>query len=133
MGYKAHSNRTTQIAREETWFCHIGYFFQLTARVILYAPFHKQDRTYSSLCYTSHGALAGTRNSSMGSPHEGSIQRSIAPWANALTTELHLATLAGTRNSSVGPPWRIDLTTHRTMSERSYHGATSCYSGRYEK
>ena len=25
----------------------------------------------------------------------------------------------------VGPPWRIDPMTHRTMSERSYHGATS--------
>ena len=25
----------------------------------------------------------------------------------------------------MGPPCRIDLTTHRTMSERSYHGATS--------
>ena len=37
------------------------------------------------------GALAWTRNSSMGPPHEGSIRRSIAPWANALTTELHLA------------------------------------------
>ena len=24
-------------------------------------------------------------------PHEGSIRRPIAPWANALTTELHLA------------------------------------------
>ena len=35
------------------------------------------------------------------------------------------AALAGTRNSSVGPPWRIDPTTHRTMSEHSYHGATS--------
>ena len=23
------------------------------------------------------------------------------------------------------PPWRIDPTTHRTMSERSYHGAKS--------
>ena len=32
-----------------------------------------QDTTYHSLCYTSHGALAGTRNSSMGLPHEGSI------------------------------------------------------------
>ena len=28
-------------------------------------------------------------------------------------------------NSSMGPPWRIDPTTHRTMSEHSYHGATS--------
>ena len=33
--------------------------------------------------------------------------------------------LARTRNSSMGPPWRIDPTIHRTMSERSYHGATS--------
>ena len=34
--------------------------------------------------------------------------------------------LAGKRNSSMGPPpWRIDPMTHRTMSERSYHGATS--------
>ena len=33
--------------------------------------------------------------------------------------------MAGMRNSSVGPPWRIDPTTHCTMSERCYHGATS--------
>ena len=34
--------------------------------------------------------------------------------------------LAGTRNSSMGPPpWRIDPMTHRTMSERYYHEATS--------
>ena len=33
--------------------------------------------------------------------------------------------LAGTRNSSMGPPWRIDPTTRRTMSERSYHRSTS--------
>ena len=31
--------------------------------------------------------------------------------------------LAGTRNSSLGSPRRIDSTTHRTISERSYHGA----------
>ena len=54
---------------------------------------HRQDNTYYGLCYTSHGALAGTRNSSMGPPHEGSIRRPTAPWANALTTELHLAPL----------------------------------------
>ena len=34
---------------------------------------------YHGLCYTSRGALAGTRNSSMGSPHEESIRRPIAP------------------------------------------------------
>ena len=71
--------RTILIVRKETRCCHIGYSFQLTARVLLYAPSHRQDCTYHSLCYTSHGALAGMRNSSMGPPHEGSIRRPIAP------------------------------------------------------
>ena len=83
--------RTILIVRKETCCCHIGYSFRLTVRVLLYAPSHRQDSTYHSLCYTSHGALAGMSNSSIGSPHEGSIRRPIAPWANALTTELHLA------------------------------------------
>ena len=74
--------------REETR-CH--HSFRLAARVILYAKSHRQDSTYHGLCYTSRGALAGTRNSSMSPPHEGSIRRPIAPRANALTTELHLA------------------------------------------
>ena len=81
--------KTTLIVRKETRFRHIGYSFRLTARVILYAPSHRQDSTHHGLCYTSRGALAGTRYSSM------------------------------------GPPRRIDPTTHHTMSERSYHGATS--------
>ena len=34
----------------------------------IYAPSHRQDSTYHNLCYTSHGALAETRNSSMGPP-----------------------------------------------------------------
>ena len=76
--------RTILIVRKETRCRHIGYSFRLTARVILYAPSHRQDSTYHGLCYTSRGTLAGTRNSSMGSPHEGSIRRPIAPWANAL-------------------------------------------------
>ena len=84
--------RTILIVRKETRCRKIGYSFQLTAKVILYAPSHRQDSTYHGLCYTSRGALAGTRNSSMGSPHEGSIRRPIAPWANALTTELPLCT-----------------------------------------
>ena len=78
----------TQIARGVTRRCHINYSFQLAARVLLYASFHRQDNTYHYLCYTSRGALAWPRNSSMGSP------------------------------------WRINRTTHGTMSERSYHGAT---------
>ena len=47
-------------------------------------------RSYISLP-NSRRVLAGTRKSSMGPPHEGSIWRPIAPLANALTTELHLA------------------------------------------
>ena len=77
-GYMASSIwlRTILIVSKETRCRHIGCSFQLTARVLLYAPSHRQDSTYG-LCYTSRGALAGTRNSSMGSPHEGSIRRPI--------------------------------------------------------
>ena len=82
--------RTILIVRKETRCRHIGYSLRLTARVIWYAPSHRQDSTYHGLCYTSRGALVGTRNSSKGSPHEGSIRRPIAPWANDLTTELNL-------------------------------------------
>ena len=64
--------------------CHMGYSFRLAARFFLYSPSH-------GLCYTSRGALAGTRNSSMGPAHEGLIRWPITPWANALTTELHLS------------------------------------------
>ena len=60
--------RTILIVRKETRCRHIGYSYRLAARVLLYAPSHRQDNTYHSLCYTSHGALAGTRNSSIGSP-----------------------------------------------------------------
>ena len=76
--------RTILIVRKETRCRHIGYSYRLTARVLLYAPSHREDNSYHGLCYTSRGALAGTRNSSMGPPHEGSIRRPIAPWANAL-------------------------------------------------
>ena len=68
---------------------HMGYSFQLAARVLLYAPSHRKDSTYYSLCYTSCGALAGLRK-----------------YLN-------------------GSPWGIKLITHCTMSECSYHGATS--------
>ena len=89
--------RTILIVRKETRCRHIGYSYGLTARVLLYAPSHRQDNTYHGLCYTSRGTLAGTRNSSMGPPHEGSIRRPIAPWANALPL------------SYVPLPWRYDV------------------------
>ena len=34
-----------KIVREETRCRHIGYSFRLTARVLLYAPSHRQDST----------------------------------------------------------------------------------------
>ena len=71
--------RTILIVRKETRCRHIGYSYQLTARVLLYATSHRQDNTYHGLCYTSRGAQAGTRKSSLGPPHEGSIRRPIAP------------------------------------------------------
>ena len=83
--------RTILIVRKETRCRHMGYSFPLAARVLLYALSHRHDNTYHGLCYTSRGALDGTRNSSMGPPHERSIRRPIAPRANAVTTELHLA------------------------------------------
>ena len=41
---------TIQIAREETRYWHMGYSFRITARVLLYAPSHRQYSTYHSLC-----------------------------------------------------------------------------------
>ena len=49
--------RTIQILREGTHCCHMDYSFRLTARVLLYAPSHRQDSTYHGLCYTSRGVL----------------------------------------------------------------------------
>ena len=46
-----------KIIREETRCHHLGYSFLLAARDILYASSHRQDDTYHSLCYTSHGAI----------------------------------------------------------------------------
>ena len=116
--------RTIQMVRKVTR-CR-----RLTARVLLYAPSHRQDSTYHGLWYTSRGVLVGTGNSSMGPLHEGSIRRPIAPWSYISLPE---------RNDELNTfyyiwstPWRIDPTTHRTTSERSYHGATSRSCGQIE-
>ena len=53
--------KTILIVRKETRCRHIGYSFRVATRVLLYAPSHRQDSTYHGLCYTIHGALAGTR------------------------------------------------------------------------
>ena len=61
---------------EETRCRHMGYSFQLAARVLLYASSQRQDKTYHGLCYTSRGALAGTRNMA--------CERIRAPTSNTL-------------------------------------------------
>ena len=53
-------------SEKENCCLHMGYSFLLAARDLLYAPSHRQDSRYHNLCYTSCGALAGMRNSSMG-------------------------------------------------------------------
>ena len=97
--------RTILIVRKETRCCHIGYSYRLIARVLLYSPSHRQDNTYHNLCYTSRGALAGTRNSSMGPPHEGSIRRPITPWANALPLS-YVPLLYAAENLDYSGPWQ---------------------------
>ena len=54
-----HMVKDLQIAREETRCRHIGYSFRLAARILLYAPSHRQDNIYQDniyhvFCYTSH-------------------------------------------------------------------------------
>ena len=81
--------RTILIVRKDTRCRHIGYSYRLTARVLLYAPSHRQDNTYHGLCYTSRGALAGTRNSSLdrlnGMSSSGSFTLSGSGWLSAFT------------------------------------------------
>ena len=44
-----------------------GLLFSINSKRFFYAPSHRQDNIFHGL-YTSRGALAGTRNSSMGPP-----------------------------------------------------------------
>ena len=54
--------RTILIVRKKTCCRHIGYSLRLTARVLLYAPSHRQDSTYHGLCYTSCGCRYNFQN-----------------------------------------------------------------------
>ena len=56
----------------------------LSIRFFLYAPSHRQDNTYHGLCYTSRGALAGTRNSSMGKLLKGCTPPNKMPWTTII-------------------------------------------------
>ena len=84
--------RTILIVRKETRCRHIGYSFRLMARVLLYAPSHRQDSTYHGLCYTSCGTLVGTRNSSIkdGSDDPSHHERTLLPWSYISLPHLEL-------------------------------------------
>ena len=55
-----------------------GLLIPISSKGSLYAPSNRQDSTYHDLCYTSRGALAGTKNNQW-VHHEGSIRRPVAP------------------------------------------------------
>ena len=83
--------RTTEVIRNKTCCCHFtDYAFQLAARALLYVLYHRQESTYHGLCYTSCGALAGTRNSLIGSPSGIDLTTSCTT-RECSTTELHSA------------------------------------------
>ena len=114
--------------RQETRCCHIGNSFRLTASILLYAPSQRQDNTYLGLCYTSCGELAGTRNSSMGPPHEGSTRQPIAPWANALTTQSYISLLPMVGCHGLIPGAPINYTARAKQNKNSVtgHGLDLC-------
>ena len=142
---------------------------------------HRQDSTYHILCYTSRGALAETRNSSMGPlSYNGwlylkadftGLSRGwwkLRLWASVISLAtvlrstmkdrsddpphhewtidlqcgwvflpegwLHRAEQGVVETAAVGlgdltghrPPWRIDPTTHRTMSEPFTYSVVGC-------
>ena len=45
-----------------------GLLFPISSKFFFNASSHRQDNTYHGFCYTSRGALAGTRISSIGPP-----------------------------------------------------------------
>ena len=78
--------RTTQIAKEEPCRRHMDYSFRL------FCMHHLTDRiTHTTAFLKPVVDYWLEREIAQWVHHEGSIRRPIAPWANALTTELHLA------------------------------------------
>ena len=105
--------RTILIVRKETHCHHIGYSYRLAARVLLYAPSHRQDNTYHILCYTSRGALIvrkETRCRHIGYSCQLTARVLLYAPSHRQDNTYHglcytsRGTLAGASNSSIGPP-----------------------------
>ena len=73
---------------------HIGYYFRLAARVLLYASSHRQNNTYHGLCYTSRGALVGTRNKKV-----NKSRRKCFASANDIEDEFHFTPICPLYNN----------------------------------
>ena len=98
------------IVREETC-CHhyMGYSLSISSKGYFYAPPHRQDSTYHGLCYTSRGALAGMRNSSMGLP-----KRIYLTTHHTISERFHHTISECSHHT-------ISEHSHHTISERSHH------------
>ena len=128
--------RTILIVRKEIRCRHIGYSYRLTARVLLYAPSHRQDNTYHGLCYTSHGALAGTRNSSWVHPMKDRSddpshhERTLYLWATSRSLMAQWPSLrlmgSNTEQISKCPMGRCKATTPFSFSLTSNRVTTNC-------
>ena len=72
-------------ARKEACSHHyIGYSFWLAARVLLYAPSHRQDSTYTTAFVTPVMEHWLEKEIAQLVHHKGSIQQPIAPWVDTV-------------------------------------------------
>ena len=123
--------RTILIVRKETCCPHIGYSYRLTARVLLYAPSHRQDNTYHGLCCTSRVQLINAGGFSLRYTQCHTGYQGMVVWVEKQLISDHstdrivqtttfvtpVISMTGTRNSSMGPAWRIDAIIYCTMSK----------------
>ena len=65
--------------------------FPYSSKGLLYASSHREDNTYHNICYTSRGALAGMRNSSMGLMLERIDPTTHRTMSEHFYPELHLS------------------------------------------
>ena len=73
--------RTILIVRMETRCRHIGYSYRLTARVLLYAPSHRQDNTYQIVEHWLEWEIAHPmKDRSDDPPHH---ERTLYLWATS--------------------------------------------------
>ena len=103
--------RTILIVREETRCRHMGYSFRLAARVILYAPSHRQDSTYHALCYTSRGALAGT-----GNPFSKVMNHGQTCLAHSICSR---KTISATRETCPAPVVPVSIQTNKLRTKEN--------------